>query len=277
MAYPDQPPVTAGALAPPLNLIAELMQASRPLTLGPVLAILFALQINRVRLFHAGQDGYTKVLERRVGGAGLSAEGELEGLTSLDEAVRGAMVEMTKLGSMRSVDIALDLTVGALSADIDADALLEGQDLSTLTSDDPTRASSVPQIELSTDESYLTAAEVAAMLGVAKSTVTRRIEKGDLIGFRGFKKSLHIPKDQFINGDMVAGISEILALFEYEDGGTAFDHKQAWKFLSSTLYPGDWAPRPIDRLRAASRERQTQTIVAELTLVKESLDYGDHI
>ena len=48
-------------------------------------------------------------------------------------------------------------------------------------------------------------------------------------------------------------------------------------FLCSTFYPGDSAPRPIARLRAASAERPPQAIVAELTLVKESLDHGDHI
>ena len=282
MANPDQPSVRADALAPPLNFIAELMQASPPLTLGPVFAILFALQINRVRLFHARRDGHTKVLERRVGRAVLDSEAEaqLGRLTSLDEAVRDAMAELTNLGGVRSIDIALDLTVGsadeALSTVIDTDPLLEGQDLSTLTSAGPTPASSVAEFEFPTDESYLTAAEAAAMLGVAKSTITRRIEKGEIIGFRGFKKSLRIPKDQFNDGDVVAGIAEILALFACEDGAT-YDHKQAWMFLCSTLYPGDSAPRPIDRLWAASRERPPQTIVAELALVKESLDHGDHI
>ena len=283
MANPDQPSIKADALAPPLSFITELMQASPPLTRGSVFAILLASQINRVRLFQARRDGHTKVLERRVGRAVLDSEAEaqLGRLTSLDEAVRDAMAELTNLGGVRSIDIALDLTVGSadevLSTVIDRDPLLEGQDLSTLSSPGPTPATSVAEFELPTGESYLSAAEAAAMLGVAKSTITRRIEKGEIIGFRGFKKSLRIPKDQFDDGDVVAGISEILALFECEDDAAAFDHKEAWIFLCSTLYPGDSAPRPIDRLRAASRERPTQMIVAELTLVKESLDHGDHI
>ena len=282
MADPDQPSVKADALAQPLNFIAELMQASPPVTRGSVFAILLASQINRVRLFQARRDGYTKVLERRVGRdmADSEAEAEAGRLTSLDRAVRDAMAELTNLGGVRRIDIALDLTVGsadeALSTVIDTDPPLEGQDLSTLSSQGPTPATSVAEFELPTDESYLSAAEAAAMLGVAKSTITRRIEKGEIIGFRGFKKSLRIPKDQFNDGDVVAGIAAILALFACEDG-TAYDHKQAWIFLCSTLYPGDSAPRPIDRLRAASRERPTQMIVAELTLVKESLDHGDHI
>ncbi len=235
MADPDQPSVKVDALAQPLNFIAELMQSSPPVTHGSVFAILLASQINRVRLFQARRDGYTKVLERRVGRdvADSEAEAEAGRLTSLDHAVRDAMAELTNLGGVRRIDIALDLTVGS-------------------------------------------AAEAAAMLGVAKSTITRRIEKGEIIGFRGFKKSLRIPKDQFNDADVVAGIAAILALFACEDG-TAYDHKQAWIFLCSTLYSGDSAPRPIDRLRAASRERPPQMIVAELTLVKESLDHGDHI
>ena len=82
-----------------------------------------------------------------------------------------------------------------------------------------------------------------------------------------------------MDGDVVGGVADILALFEIEteDGGTAVDHKSAWAFLGSTVYAGDATPRPIDRLRAASMERSIRTIVAELALVKQSLDYGDHI
>ena len=282
MADTDQPSVKADALAQPLNFVAELMQASPPVTRGSVFAILLASQINRVRLFQAQRDGYTKVLERRVGRDVADSETEAEAgrMTSLDQAIRDAIAELTNLGGVRRIDIALDLTVGsadeALSTVIDTDPQLEGQDLSTLSSQGPTPATSVAEFELPADESYLSAAEAAAMLGVAKSTITRRIEKGEIIGFRGFKKSLRIPMDQFNDGDVVAGVAAILALFECKDG-TAYDHKQAWIFLCSTLYPGDSAPRPIDRLRAASRERPTLMIVAELTLVKESLDHGDHI
>ena len=285
MADPDQPSVKADAPTQPLSFIAELMQASPPVTRGSVFAILLASQINRVRLFQASRDGYIKVLERRVSHDAADSEAEEEAedgrLPSLDQAVRDAMAELTNLGGVRSIDIALDLTVGSadgpLSTAIDSDPLLEGQDLSTLSSPGPVPATSVAEFELPTDESYLSAAAAAAMLGVAKSTITRRIEKGEIIGFRGFKKSLRIPEDQFHDGDVVAGVAEILALFECEDDGAAFDHKEAWIFLCSTLYPGDPAPRPIDRLRAASRERPTQMIVAELILVKESLDHGDHI
>ena len=283
MPAPNHPTVEVDTPVPPLNSIAELMRASPSLTPVPVLAVLLALQINRVRLFQARRDGYARVLERRVG-VDLEDSGSDAGTTSrmksLDEAVRDAMAGLTNLRGVRNIDIALDLTVDgadeALSTDIDPDPLLEGQDLSTLSSAGLDHLTSVAEPELSTDESYLSAAEAAAMLGVAKSTITKRIAKGEIIGFRGFKKSLRIPRDQFNDGNVVAGIGETLALFEREDGAT-LDHKEAWTFLCSTLYPGDSAPRPIDRLRAASRERPPQLIVAELTLVKESLDHGDHI
>ena len=80
-------------------------------------------------------------------------------------------------------------------------------------------------------------------------------------------------------GDVVDGVPNILTLFEIvtEGGETAVDHKGAWAFLNSTIYPGDTAPRPIDRLRTASPRRPTKTVVAELALAKQSLDYGDHI
>ncbi len=133
--------------------------------------------------------------------------------------------------------------------------------------------------DLPLDDSYLTAAGVARFLGVAKSTVTRRIEKNELVGFRVFKNALRIPKDQFMNGDVVDGLADILALFaiDGENGETVIDHKTAWAFLGSTVYPGDAAPRPIDRLRAASPQRSTGAVVAELARVKRSLDHGDHI
>ena len=55
------------------------------------------------------------------------------------------------------------------------------------------------------------------------------------------------------------------------------DHKGAWDFLTTVVYPGDAAPRPIDRLKAGMRSRKSHEVVAELGRVKESLDYGDHI
>lgn len=111
------------------------------------------------------------------------------------------------------------------------------------------------------------------MLGVAKSTVTRRIEKDEIMGFRMFTNALRVPREQFIDGDVVPGIPEILALFETETGsGGRIDHKAAWMFLASTVYAGDVEPQPIDRLRAAAGTSGTGNAVVELALAKESLD-----
>lgn len=163
---------------------------------------------------------------------------------------------------------------------VGTESVLEGQDLSGLaTPTMPHGPGPAQAFDLPRDDGYLTAADTAKFLGVAKSTVTRRIEKGGLIGFRVFKNALRIPEDQFKNGDVVDGVPEILALFEIvtEGGEIAVDHKGAWVFLNSTIYPGDSAPRPIDRLRTVSPRRPTRTVVAELALAKQSLGHGDHI
>ena len=127
--------------------------------------------------------------------------------------------------------------------------------------------------------SLLSAAHAADLLGVAKSTVTRKIEKNEVVGFRTFTNALRIPEEQFEHGDVVVGIPQVLALFteESSEGQMHADHKGAWDFLTIVVYPGDAAPRPIDRLKAGMRSRKSHEVVAELGRVKESLDYGDHI
>ena len=100
-----------------------------------------------------------------------------------------------------------------------------------------------------------------------------------MVGFQVFKNALRIPKIQFRNGDVVPGVAEIIALFKAEssNGIIRADHKSVWDFLTSTIYPGDVAPRPIDRLRSASPNSSISSVVAELALAKQSFDYGDHI
>ncbi len=109
--------------------------------------------------------------------------------------------------------------------------------------------------------------------------MTRKIEKNKVVGFRGFTNALRVPEEQFVQGEVVTGIPEVLDMFADESPGgeTHADHKGAWGFLAATLYPGDSAPRPIDRLKAAMRSRKSHDAVAELRRVKESLDYGDHV
>ena len=61
------------------------------------------------------------------------------------------------------------------------------------------------------------------------------------------------------------------------DGNTFLDHNAAWAFLASTIYSGDIDPRPIDRLRATSIDKPASADLEELSLAKQSLDYGDHV
>ena len=130
------------------------------------------------------------------------------------------------------------------SINVVTQSVLEGQDLGGLaTATTPHGLVSTQAFDLPRDDVYLTAAETARFLGVAKSTVTRRIEKAGLIGFRVFKNALRIPRDQFKNGDVVDGVPNILALFEIvtEGGETAVDHKGAWAF--SQLHDLPWGYR----------------------------------
>ena len=228
------------------------------------------------------QGAYTKLLELRLDAPTADVEPELSWRAMFKKIVHDLAPVQTDPDTLEDLDIAFGFIVHRRERPWlhdDADRLfLQGQDLSTLTAttapDEPT-----PDFDLPCDRDYLTANSAAKLLGVNKSTVTRRIKNDQIIGFRVFKKALRIPRDQFMDGDIVEGVASILALFvtKTEDGGAEFDHKRAWAFLGSTLYAGDSAPRPIDRLRDAVRQRRTSTVLAELVLAKRSYDYSDHI
>ena len=176
--------------------------------------------------------------------------------------------------------LSLDPSDKSLSIDVTTEPVLEGEDLAARAA--ASMAETSPQIEelhAPPDDIYFTASKAAQLLGVDKSTITRRIGNNQLIGFRIFKNALRIPKEQFKDGDVVDGIANILSLFKTDsvDGTTFLDHKAAWTFLTSTIYPGHVAPRPIDRLRATSIDRSVSAVLEELALAKQSLDYGDHV
>lgn len=103
--------------------------------------------------------------------------------------------------------------------------------------------------------------------------------RNELIGFTVFKRALRIPKDQFLGRDVVPGIPDALALFPQPPGASdsRADHKSAWAFLAGDLYRGDPEPRPIDRLRSAAAKGATESVLADLSRAKESLDRGDHV
>ena len=264
----------------------ELGEASS-LTRGFGMLALLA-KTHPIRIFEASGAGRTKVLDLPSGIAG--------GMTTEPQQV--AFRDMARLlaekhggdGRWRQAvlavsDAGIDFTVDpggrTLRIDVGDENILEGEDLAALVASVDPAGKSAPARGFgpqTIDDGYLTAAEAARMLGVAKSTVTRRIEQDEMVGFRMFKNALRVPREQFIDGDVVPGIPEILALFGTETApGGRIDHKVAWMFLESTIYAGDAEPRPIDRLRAAAGTVRTGNAVVELALAKESLDYGNHV
>ena len=128
-------------------------------------------------------------------------------------------------------------------------------------------------------DAYFTAPAAAKYLGVDRSTITRRVGSNQLIGFTVFKRTLRIPKDQFLESDVVPGVPEVLALFPKPaaTSNNPIDHRSAWAFLAGDLFHGDPEPRPIDRLRVAAAKGMTELVLADLARAKESLDRGDHL
>ena len=155
--------------------------------------------------------------------------------------------------------------------------MLEGESLTAL-EEEGGLATPTPPIADSCDD-YLSAASAAQLLGVTKSTITGRVAKDEVVGFRSSNGALCIPREQFANGDVIEGVPDVLAMFaeEWPDGVSRVNHRGAWGFLCTSLYPGDAAPRPLDRLKADTHPNARAVVVSELARAKESLDYGDHI
>ena len=249
-----------------------------------VLATMLAPMVGHVRLIPATKDEPGIVLEWSVDSEakGLASESVIPA-TEFDRAT-GAIDSPSRPQGTRDVGLFIGLTVDpkddSLSIDVATEPVLRGQNLTALaasSSEGPVPLAG--DFDMAEGDGLLSAAEVARLLGVDKSTVTRRVRKDLLIGFRVFKNALRIPRGQFRNGDVIPGITEVIGLFKSEtsDGITRADHKSAWGFLTSTIYPGDIAPRPIDRLRSVSPNCPISSVVAELALAKQSLDCGDHI
>ena len=174
-----------------------------------------------------------------------------------------------------TLDLVFDTISRSCHIELPTAPELRGQDLAELRHNAERFPPPEPfaQADLPSD-AYLSAAAAAERLGVAKSTVTRRVALNRLIGFRLFTRALKIPKDQFLGADVVPGVPDVLALFTGPLNSP--DHKAAWTFLNSRLFHGDDDPRPIDRLRAAAGTSATPALLSELALAKESLDRGDH-
>lgn len=167
-----------------------------------------------------------------------------------------------------SVDLTMDMKSGAVSLAVEMEPVLEGQDLSLLMKGTTNEATPVFDDEPFGDE-YWSAEEAAENLGVAKSTITRRIKNNELIGFKLFKNALYVPREQIEEKTLIGGILKVLEMFQ-------FDHREAWRFLSSTLFYGEDESRPIDRLRSAKNAEELELHLSEIQSAKSGFDHGDH-
>ena len=157
--------------------------------------------IGHVRLFQTTQDKRPNVLEWSTDTDTRSSV-FLSGPANLATEMEQFKDTLEKLSSPRSasdIDVFLGLsfdpTDESLSVDVTTEPVLEGEDLATLAA--ASTAATSPRVEdflVPLDDVYFTASKAAELLGVDKSTITRRIRKNELIGFRIFKNALRIPK-----------------------------------------------------------------------------------
>ena len=243
------------------------------------LAIFLALKVVRVRMFKSTDQGLSAVAESLMPrDADIRDVGmKLSSAVDLPETSLSIISSLSSFENGASIDIVVDES-GNASLDLGQPLALEGEDLATLKRKDIEPSTEFHASDTRVD-SFFSASEAAGLLGVAKSTVTRKVDRNEVLGFRVFTNALRIPVEQFVDGSVVPGIPQVLAMFTEEmmDGERYTDHRGAWYFLNTAIFPGDSAPRPIDRLKASMGNRETNSVIKELSLVKNSLDHGDHI
>ncbi|WP_159087087.1 helix-turn-helix transcriptional regulator [Loktanella sp. Alg231-35] len=168
-----------------------------------------------------------------------------------------------------SVDLTLNMENGTVSLAVEMEPTLVGQDLSALTG--TAAETDFPTFDDEPfDDEFWSADEAAAALGVAKSTITRRIKSNELIGFRQFKNALYVPREQVDGKTLVRGIAEVLEMF-------SFAHHDAWQFLTTELFYGEPQSRPLDKLKGAKTDTALIACLAEIKVAKEGFDFGDHM
>lgn len=250
------------------------------------LAVFLALKVVRVRMFKSNDHGLSAMVE-----SSIPQDEEIKDVClKLANAVNFPATSLDILSSLSSTESGEKALAAVASIDLVADdsgnvtlnasqaMSLEGEDLATLQGQDMEPSTKIQPSDRR-DDKFLSAAEAASLLGVAKSTVTRKVDKNEVLGFRAFTKALRIPAEQFVDGTVIIGIPDVLGMFTEEaiDGEPYTDHRGAWYFLNTVVYPGNTTPRPIDRLKACVGSKASHDVILELTRIKESLDRGDHI
>lgn len=269
----SQPKMTADA-ARNLEVLGNYMQqlATGGAAQGqlPSIGDLLGRRIDRMRLWQDDKNGRFKIKEvalpKHAQGS-FSTTTSVKGLPkrNIDKDLVALLEDISD--PEIAVDLTLDVDSGTISLGVQIEPSLVGQDLSALMA--PKDAAPFPEFEDEPfDDLYWTADEAASELGVAKSTITRRIKANELIGFKLFKNALHVPREQFDGKLTIKGLSAVLAMFD-------FDHYEAWSFLSSSVFYGDPHPRPIDKLKAA-RSADLEACLDEIKLAKAGFEYGDH-
>ncbi len=241
------------------NLLSQVddLTSAKPEAVRQLLADLVLPRIDRIRLF-ASQAGAREVV-REIAVPAVKTDRDAltrKGLRKIDDT---------------EITVALTLKEdGTISLGVESEPALVGQDLSVLENITYTDDEVVDFADPETDD-FISAQEIADELGVAKTTITRRIKNNKLLGYQGFKRDWLIPRAQFKGGNVVPGVAEMIALFDNE-------HRETWFFLSSKFFYGDDNPCPIDRLRALKRNDKAgfEACLVELESVKSSHDHGDH-
>ncbi len=239
--------------------------ATQPL---PTVGDLLGSRVDRVRLWKSGNEPLVKVMDVTLPKRPHRAWGKAKKVrSSKDTDLLQIMDEIDD--PEIAVDLTMDMESGAVSLAVEMEPALVGQDLSLLAK--AGAGEEYPTFEDEPfDNAYWSAEEAAEEFGVAKTTITRRIKKNELIGFRLFKNALYVPKDQMVGHLPIKGLSDVLRLFGNE-------HYEAWKFLTSSVFYGEETPRPLDRLKACKSEEALKACLSELEAAKEGFDYGDHM
>lgn len=228
-------------------------------------ASIIASQLSQIRLFRDASD--TRSLLDQI------TLGRVEGSPSVALHPTSNEVVNAIVAHLKREPLVMDLTFkpddGGISVSMRSEQALEGQDLSAL--GDPPASTDTPTFEdIPFGDEFWSAEETARHFTVSKSTITRRIQQNEMIGFRQFKNALFIPKDQFDAMVVVDGVKQILSWFDN-------DHAAAWRFLSTAFFYGSPHPRPIDRLRAAKGPSARERCLDELKAAKAGDDFGDHV